>query len=439
MSNLLTIYIDWSFLLNFWNNLAGQPTPFHIAIFILQSGGWIPVAYLLWRAAKLIYLIQIQMRWGRQQKYVLLAIDVPKGNEQSPKAVENIFAHFFGMKTGVNFKEKWRIGKFQLSSSVEIVSYGGDIQFYIRTPLRFRDLVEAAVFSQYPDAEITEVEDYALAFPREFPNDKYNMSGCDFKLEKDAAYPLRTYPAFEHTLSGEFKDPMSLVMEAFGRVPKGEWLAMQILITPTGEDWRKEAQKFLHKMLGKKTTTKQGIAGEAVSALLDLVGGAVAYATGAGGDAKKDEKKDDAFKMMNLTPGERRVIENIEYKLAKTGFLCKVRYAQIGPIETFRNKFGEIKGFLRQFAILDSNSFSVVGSTVPSDDYFWDRWFKALKQRALTRAFVLRDSKPGGPKYALNIEELATLWHFPVKEVKAPKIVKTQAKTAEPPRGLPIR
>jgi hypothetical protein len=437
MEGLPTITIDWSFFNNFFNTLLAQPTPFHAVFFLLQAGGWVPLVIMLWAGGKIVYLMQIQMKWAKQQKTVLLAVDVPRGNEQSPKAVENVFAHFYGMKSGTNFKDKWLVGKFQLSLSAEIVSHGGDIQFYIRTPLRSRDLVEAAIFSQYPDAEITEAEDYAQNFPKNFPSDTHNVFGCDFNLSKDSMFPIRTYPAFEHSLTGEFKDPMSLVMEAMGRIAKEEYLAFQILITPTGDDWRKTAFEKLQGMLGKKVTKKKTMVEQGTEMLTGFVSDALLQLTGGSGSG--EAKKEDAMKMMNLSPGERRVIENIEYKLAKTGFLCKLRFVQVGPRETFRNKFGEVKGFLRQFAALDSNSFGVVGDTIPGDDYFWDRWFKPGKQRKIVRAFAGRDGRYGGPKYILNIEELATLWHFPAKEVKAPKITKTEAKTAEPPRGLPTR
>jgi len=37
-----------------------------------------------------------------------------------------------------------------------------------------------------------------------------------------------------------------------------------------------------------------------------------------------------------------------------------------------------------------------------------------------------------------NIEELATVWHFPMSYVKTPLVQKTQGKRAEPPSGLPV-
>ena len=38
----------------------------------------------------------------------------------------------------------------------------------------------------------------------------------------------------------------------------------------------------------------------------------------------------------------------------------------------------------------------------------------------------------------MNIEELATLYHFPTPSVKAPLLKRTEAKRAEPPFGIPI-
>jgi hypothetical protein len=44
----------------------------------------------------------------------------------------------------------------------------------------------------------------------------------------------------------------------------------------------------------------------------------------------------------------------------------------------------------------------------------------------------------GAKPYVLNIEELATVWHFPLPFVKTPLVQKAGAKRAEPPLGLPV-
>lgn len=408
--------------------------PFGAAWILFKDGGWIVVVILFLYAAKEVYMINIRRRWGRKQKYVLLAVDVPKGNEQTPKAVEHIFSHFTAMRASINFKEKWLTGKFDLSFSLEIVSHGGDVRFYIRVPVKFRDMIEAALYSQYPDVGITEAEDYAKEIPKKWPNDTYGMFGCDFKLERPELFPIRTYPQFEHMLSQTFNDPMSLIMETFSSSGKDEVLCLQIIATPTSDSWRVKGNLAVKKMVGKPVAPKKNI----FDKTLDLAHEVVSYAF-SGGETAGFEKKDDIFRMLAMTPGERHTVEAIEMKLSKVGLICKLRYIQYAPIEKFVFKYYAVKGFLRQFSALDCNSFSAAARTVPKGEYWWDRMRKPGKQRWLAKAYAARDWEYGGPRYVLNIEELATLWHFPIMTVKAPLVKKTEAKKAEPPRGLPIR
>src|SRR3989344_4214570 len=106
-----------------------------------------------------------QIKYSKKLKWHLLAIDIPKANEQSPKAVEHIFAHLAGGLSSFTKKELYWEGKFLPTFSLEIVSIEGYVQFFIRTQSKYRDLVEAAVYAQYPEAEITEVEDYTTSVP----------------------------------------------------------------------------------------------------------------------------------------------------------------------------------------------------------------------------------------------------------------------------------
>ena len=130
-----------------------------------------------------IYMDYIQNKYAATVKWTLLAIDVPQENLQSVKAVEQIFAALWPLYESRNLKDKYIAGKFQLSYSLEIVSIGGYTQFLIRTPSTHKDLVEAAVYAQYPKAEIFEVEDYTQRYKNlQFPNDKIDLWGSDSYL-----------------------------------------------------------------------------------------------------------------------------------------------------------------------------------------------------------------------------------------------------------------
>ena len=72
----------------------------------------------------------------------------------------------------------------------------------------------------------------------------------------------------------------------------------------------------------------------------------------------------------------------------------------------------------------------------PKGDYFWQRWSENEKKMKVLRNYRNRSGR-GAPPYVLNIEELATIYHFPMVSVKAPLVKKTEAKRAEPPPSLP--
>jgi hypothetical protein len=60
------------------------------------------------------------------------------------------------------------------------------------------------------------------------------------------------------------------------------------------------------------------------------------------------------------------------------------------------------------------------------------------KKRNLFHNYINR-STDGRELYLLNIEELATLWHFPIEaNVKSPLIQKAPGRKADAPSSLPI-
>ncbi len=80
------------------------------------------------------------------------------------------------------------------------------------------DVVEAAFYSQYPQCEISEIEDYMANFnyDPENPGD-YEMFGSEWRLKESDVIPIKTYKDFEHPAAEEtIVDPLSLMFENFG-------------------------------------------------------------------------------------------------------------------------------------------------------------------------------------------------------------------------------
>ena len=393
-----------------------------------------------------IYLVWIQSRaikWFGKHKFVLLAIDIPKDTEQTPKAVEQLFATVSGAHTPLSAKEKhWR-GEFQLGFSFEIVSIDGYVQFLIRTPDFWRDLIESSIYSQYPDAEITEVDDYIDEVPDDYPNDTHNIWGSEVILSDKDVLPIRTYTAFEDAVSGEFKDPMSAILETMSKIQQGEQVWFQIIIKPTGYSWVKRALKEAYKIAGKKVAEEKGI----IRRILDPITGLFFLSTGEPmiwpqdlSSEKSSKDSDLPSLMLHLTPGEKSAIEAIENKASKTGFECKIRLIYISPLEQFKTRrvVSPLFGAIKQFNTLDLNSFKPDPRTKTQIMYLFIKSRLNRRRRRIMQAYKARSGVRGHNYFILNTEELATIWHFPSRDIKAPLLQRTESKKSEAPSGLPM-
>ncbi len=426
-----------SFDLSLWQSILTLPENELIKV-LFAIFGWTVVWLLFFFIGKEFWLKFRQGKYTKSWEWVLLAVDIPPLFIQTPKAVEQIFAHLSGVQSTPNFGEKYWQGERQRYFSLEIVSIEGYIQFLIRTEKTLRDLVEAAVYAQYPEAEITEVEDYVDILPKTYPNEEYDIAAGEFKLINDESFPIRTYPSFEYSLSKDvvFSDPMAAILENFSRIGHGENLWMQIIIEPTDNKWKEKGIELVKKIVANKKETKsvpllgkaaEGIVGEAINIIKWSF------------ETEEEKKKEDPpGKVSDLTPGAKSTVESIEDKISKIGFKTKLQVLYIARKEVF-NPTKCLKGFsgaLYQFNINVRNGFKGHKST--SATY----WFKAHRILELKRKFAKavreRKIKTFGNPYILNIEELATIWHFPLPFVKTPLMQKQISKTAEPPIGLPI-
>ena len=124
-----------------------MPTNIIIAKLFLYVG-WIPIAMILIWGIWQLWIYYIQGIFGSKREFIFLAIDIPTGNEQGPKAVEYMFAHLAGAHSTKNLLDDYWIGKTQDSFSLEIVSIEGYTQFLIRGEKKYRDLMEAMIYAE---------------------------------------------------------------------------------------------------------------------------------------------------------------------------------------------------------------------------------------------------------------------------------------------------
>ncbi len=433
----MDIFIDFTPVQEFFN------LPPDIMLWrFLANFGWIIFGIMFLLAARVLWLSYIRGKWSAGNKFIFLAIDIPKGNIQSPLAVENLFAYLGGAHGTQNFFDKWFGGEFQLSFSFEIVSLEGYTQFIIRTPIQFRNLVESAVYSQYPDAEIIEVDDYCENFPKKFPDDEYDIWGSEFIQSAHYMYPIKTYQEFEHRFGPDetvFRDPMAELMELSSSLRRGENLMYQIIVIPTGFDWVDDGQGEIDKILGKKPKTS--FLNKIIDGLVEIISDLSETIYSLWGDVKSNDKDDfKKLSMMELTPKQKKKIESIENKSSKLGFLCKIRVVYLAKKEVM-NKAKVVNGFvgyIKQFSALDLNSFKPDLKRTATKTVYFNKSNRLIKKKNnIITNYINRDDWAGCTPYLLNIEELATIWHFPIEATaNAPLIQKTASKRYKPPANL---
>lgn len=441
----MDISFNWDFFNQFINFVIYAP-PTLVYWYLFTHGGWFLLVTVFYKLFLDFFMLnRITSHIIAKYKWTYLAIDVPKGNEQTPKAVEYIFSHLAGAHKDPDLEEGVLGGFLQPWFSLEIISIEGYIQFVVVTQKKYRDLVEAAIYAQYPDAEITEIEDYAKNFPRHFPNDTYELFGCEYTMTNpEQSYPIRTYTEFEHAgAEVVYKDPLSALLETFSRIGKGEFIGMQILIKPISgkwRNWKKHGQEVVSKMTGAKVKHKDTMLSK-IGQVPGMIFDGLAHAI-TGGEAPAPEKvKDEAPSLMlHLPPGFKTDIEKVENKISKICFATKIRSIYIAKHESYnKNRYAYgTTGAMKQFITENLNGLKPdFDKTGTHSHYYFKETRDNWRRTKLANAYIDRSRWKGGDEMLMNIEELASIWHFPMLSVMAPMVSKTAGKKAEPPSSLP--
>ena len=424
--------------------------------FLFTYYGWVVfvfgIMYMLWRS----YLMEIQHQYVHTNKFIFFQIKVPKDNMVSTLAVETIFAQLHSLHVGKTFTEKFVEGHVQLWYSLEIISMGGKVSFIVQLPERMRHVVESAIYAHYPQAEITEVNDYMENFTYD-PEDKdgpYEIFGTEWKLNDSEVIPIKTYKDFEHPAAEEtIIDPLANFFEGLSKMDPHEFFAVQILISPRADDeWKPLGEAKIKELIGEEAHHEASLK-NFVMAPVDkfakfsyretLFGGGHAH-----GATTENKPKNN---WMNMTEGEKERVSLIEKKIGKPGYKTKIRFLYIAPTEKFDpTKKSILTGAYRPLGSVMTNKIRPdVANTWTSVDYVFSKtlekpyleWLLNYKKRNVFKGFKDRDTHIGLPMFILNIEELATLYHFPIttKTSTVPSnIERTESKKSQPPVNLPV-
>lgn len=360
---------------------------------ILQWYVWVPVVillgYLTWRNNRQVDVL-------REVESELLILEIPRANDKSELAAEQMFASLHGILRDA--RELKINDGYQEHLSFEIASVGGQIQFYVWTPRALRNFVESQIYSQYPTVQIrTATADYTAH------EQQHNVVyTAEVVLAESEFLPIKTFQSFE-------VDPLAGITGTLAKLEDTDdeiWI--QILVRPVADDWHKASDAWVKRVRGG------GLFGDAfhpkarwfsqfLMALWQPPEGNMATVT-------------------ELSDRDKTRIAEAEKKAAKLGYQVKIRVAYLGDSTTdARLRMQAIIGTFKQYNSTNLNGFTMSHDSFRKEDL----------NRYKLRLFADRG-------FLLNIEEMASVFHLPHTNVETPNIVWASNKTAEPPNRLPV-
>lgn len=354
------------------------------------------------------WLNYIRMVFIRKLSWILLEIKIPREITKSPRAMEVVLSALHNTGDGNMLERYWK-GFLRTWYSLEIISIGGQVHFFIYVQTFFRNFIEAQIYAQYPGAEIAEVEDYGKIISTADLKSEWDLWGAEFSLNKEEAYPIRTYIEFGLE-AGKIKeeektDPLTSFLESLGSLKEGEQIWFQILVRAATKDWKEKAEPIIEELQKKK-----GAPGE-----------------------------EEDFSRTILSPGQREVLQAIERNVAKLGYETGIRIVYLAKKDVFdSSRKSIVSNALKQYSTQNMNSFKPKTTSV---DYFFKKTREARRKKTILRAYQERSwfyipfrRKP----FVLNTEALATIYHFPGRVAETPTLGRIEAKRGEPPINLPI-
>ena len=427
---------------------------------IIKGWWWLPLPFYLWKYFLYFWLWWRTEIWvGTQYKPIVLEIKIPKEVVKPIRAMENVLAAIHAVVYQPPDRwERYIEGQVQTGLSFDIVSIEGEIHFYIRLHQAYHQAVEAAIYSQYPEAEISQVDDYIKYAPHDVPNKDWDLFASDYLLAKPNPYPIKTYRQFETEQEREpekIVDPIANLLEGLAKMKKGEQFWIQIRATPLGSaaepgapkgtvaGFLKEAEAVINKITKRKVHKPKPMIEEATDILIR------------GKPPAAPPSSEEAFPpvRMKLTPVEEEVLKSVEAKASKPVFRCGIRFVYLGKKDVFfKPNFRLAFNFFNCFTTANMNALFPWGGTITKIKK--SIWFPPLnlirarryylRCRKIYRAYRDRVNtlfpRFGAEKgiFVLNTEELASLYHFPSWQVApVPGVARVEAKKGPPPE-LPV-
>jgi hypothetical protein len=318
-------------------------------------------------------------------------------------AMEQLLTSLASLKPTGNFLKKMFFEAPNIVFEIANPSSSEEIFFYLSVPKRYRESAEKQIHSFFPHAVVEKVTDYTIFSPGSF------AAVSILELKESHALPLRTYRNLG-------VDPLNEISNSLSKLAtEAEGAAIQILLSPAGKAWRGEGHKIAQRMQEGKRL-KDARKGDSLTAGLGK------NMVSALAPPKKTPTVPEEKKTVSLTPEEQELVKSIDGKTSKTAFRVNIRLlASAATEERAEEIVAHLENAFGQFENPEVNSFRIK-KRVKSKTAVYDYIFRNIDDESVM---------------ILNVEELASIFHFPISTTATPKIKWLKAGAAPPPVNIP--
>ncbi len=302
-------------------------------------------------------------------------------------------------KTFIEAMKQFYMGMMTTSDyyalEIAVANERRDIGIYASVPTGQQETFEKLVHAYYPHALVDEVvDDYNI-----FSSTSVAVVGSVARLKELPIYPLNT--TFEH-------DPLAAVIGSLSQLQAaGEGAAIQLIIA---NDTTHSSKLFasIIESAQKGGTTVAKLYEDATESIARGVGkGLLAF-------FEKDTKDEEGEKKVDM-----RGIELAQKKAQSETLAASIRIvATAATPERATSILTSIKAAFQQFTLPNANTFEWLDTKardIPA--FIYDFTFRSVGQSPMP----------------LSVEELATIFHFPVGFLAAPELKEASAPVAPAP------
>jgi len=339
---------------------------------------------------------------------LILHIEVPRQNDKTPLAAEQMFASLHGI-----LRDSERSVDFLSFEFISDKVTG--INFYAVVPKYLVKFVEGQIYAQYPNANIALVDDYISKPPKDIDSSAYQpyISTSEIEMAKDFVFPIKTFRDFE-------VDPLSAITSTLADVESGERVMVQVLVRPVANNWQDISKEYIEAVEdGRDPTVKRrlglGILGTALRVVVDVLG---IFFSPSSSELVVEQKPS-----VKLIPGQDEELRQVADKMSKVGFEVAIRIVTKAlSSERSDQLLQNVIASFKQFSTANLNYFVKSDTKRTGTEIYED--------------FVNRFLSAETPDI-LSISEIASLYHLPNISVETPNISWSRAKKSEPPMNLP--